>query len=134
MGKTDLGEDKMKYSKFIIAAFAAFFVVGCANVSAAGNDSVKEMKGTRQEADFSVSATIEENRIVFSEFADGTVLNEITADCEVYKVYINMTDEKNGSMMYCSVPGAEERKEVFYVPNDRWNTYSKMDEVVFLDE
>lgn len=125
---------KMKYSKSIIAAFAAFFVVCCVNVSAAGNDSVKEMKRIRQEADFAISVTIEENRIAFSEFSDGTFLNEITADCEIYKVYVNMTDEENGSMMYCSVPGAKERKEVFYVTNDRWNTYSKMDEFVWLDE
>lgn len=124
----------MKYSKFIIAAFAAFFAAGCANVSAAGNDSVKEMKGIEQEADFAVSVAIEENRIVFSEFSDGTVLNEITADCEVYKVHVNMTDEKSGCMMYCSAPGSEERKEVFYITNDRWNTYNKLDEIVFLDE
>ena len=87
-----------------------------------------------REEDYAVAVTIEESSIMLSEFSDGTVLNEITADCEVYKVFVNMTDEKNGCMMYCSVPGAEERKEVFYITNDRWNTYSKLDEVVLLDE
>ncbi len=124
----------MKYSKFLIAAFAVLFVGCCANVSAAGNDSVKEMKETEWEEDFAVAVTIEESSIMLSELSDGAILNEITADCEVYKVFVNMTDEKNGCMMYCSVPGAKERKEVFYITNDRWNTYSKMDEVVLLDE
>lgn len=124
----------MKYLKFIMAAFAVFFAGCCANVSAAGNGSVKEMRAMEREEDYAVAVTIEESSIMLSEFSDGTVLNEITADCEVYKVFVNMTDEKNGCMMYCSVPGAEERKEVFYITNDRWNTYSKLDEVVLLDE
>jgi len=124
----------MKYSKFAIVIFSVLFTGCCANASAAGKEGGEAEEGMEWQTEFAVSAACEENIIVISEPSDKTVLNEIAADCEVYKVFVNMTDEKNGCMMYCSIPGFGERKEVFYITNDRWNTYSKMDEVVLIDE
>jgi len=125
----------MRYSRFIIAAFAVLLVGGCAHhVSAAGNDDVKEIERIDGEADFAVSAAIEESKIVLLEPSDGTVLNEIPVTYDIYKVVINMTDEKNGYMMYCSTPESDRMKKIFYVTRDRWSTYSEMDISSLLDE
>ena len=76
---------------------------------------------------FDLSASFQDDNIVITESGSGTALCEIPIPFDKNELYLSMTDENNGCLLYCSTPGAGQMMKYLYVTKDRWTTCEEKD-------
>lgn len=76
---------------------------------------------------FALSASFQEDNIVIAESDSGDVINEIPIPFDKNSVFLSMTDEDYGYLLYCSTPACGQMMKYLYVTEDRWATYDEID-------
>ena len=110
------------------------FIDGCSNnaiffVASHSDDKVITTSGNPTQSDipFHLSAFFQDGNIVITESDDDTIINEILVPFDEYQVFLSMTDENNGYLLYCSSPAMGQMMKSLYVTEDRWATYDEKD-------
>ena len=76
---------------------------------------------------YGLSASFEKDSIVIIESDSETVVKEISIPFDDYQIFLSMTDENNGFLLYCSFPAMGQMMKSLYVTDDRWATYHEKD-------
>lgn len=111
-----------------------FLIGGCAGRTA-DLDSEKKLAAVETDATaietaaavFDLSASFQDNNIVITESDNDSILCEIPIPFDKNMLFISMTDENNGYLLYCSTPGAGLMEKYLYITEDRWATYDERD-------
>ncbi|MCM1050015.1 MAG: LysM peptidoglycan-binding domain-containing protein [Clostridiales bacterium] len=88
---------------------------------------IDDMKQARTEFYYSVSAEFKDGKIVLFDEAAEKELASFDEEYDSGGLYLSMTDENNGVLLYCSTPAAGQMMKLMYVTKDRWKTCSKID-------
>lgn len=109
------------------------FIGGCGNtaffIASRADDKVIATSSNPIQPDipFNLSAFFQDGNIVITESDGDTVVNEIIVPFDEYQVFLSMTDENSGYLLYCSSPAMGQMMKSLYVTEDRWNTYQEKD-------
>lgn len=88
---------------------------------------IDDMKQARTEFYYSVSAEFKDGKIVLFDEAAEKELASFDEEYDSGGLYLSMTDENNGVLLYCSTPAAGQMMKLMYVTKNRWKTCSKID-------
>lgn len=111
-----------------------FLIGGCANRSADTN-SAKNLEVIAADAEtvktaesvFDLSASFQDDNIIIVASNDDSALCAIPIPFDKNRLFISMTDENNGYLLYCSTPAGGKMMKYLYVTKDRWTTYDVKD-------
>lgn len=126
----------MKYLKFIFAAMMLFMTSGCGMKETNAADEAAEIilepyacdtAQIQTENNYSVSANSTDGKIILFDTESETELAAFDETYDSGGLFLSMSDENNGTLLYCSSPAAGQMMKLLYFTEDRWQTYSKKD-------
>lgn len=124
----------MKRLYLICLICAACFLGGCGDVTAffangRGGDQLTGASDTEIQPSnsFGLIAAFHKDNIVITELDSDTVVKEIPIPFDDYQVFLSMTDQDNGYLLYCSTPAMGQMMKSLYVTDNRWSTYTESD-------
>ncbi len=118
----------MKYLKAFFAVIMLCLLFGCGADDGITLESVAcDAWQTRTENNYFVCADFQNENICLSDAVADRELASIAASYGIGSLYLGMTDENNGCLLYCSSPACGLMMKQLYVTKDRWQTYDVTD-------
>ena len=116
----------------ILSLLLACVLTGCGAGKEAVSGRFPELKVTACEAvdaaeAFSYTAEFADQAIVVRSAGDGGVRLEIPIAYDAYQVYISMSDENCGSVLYCSSPAAGQMRKILFYTENGWESCTETD-------
>lgn len=83
--------------------------------------------GVQPENPYGLTASFQDGNIAVSDENSGDMLSEIPLSEDEYALFLSMTDDHHGCLLYCSSPAAGIMMKHLYITEDRWATYEEKD-------
>lgn len=76
---------------------------------------------------YGLTASFQDGNIAVSDENSGDILSEIPLSEDEYALFLSMTDDSHGCLLYCSSPAAGIMMKHLYITEDRWAAYEEKD-------
>ena len=128
--KFQSGEYIMRYSYLTLSLCIILLLNGCGSaVDERGNTILTATAAdvVQPEDPYGLAASFQEGHIAVSDENSGDTLTEIPLSEDEYALFLSMTDDNCGCLLYCSSPAAGIMMKHLYITKDRWTTYEEKD-------
>lgn len=120
----------MRYFYLTLSLCIILLLNGCGSaVDERGNTILTATAAdvVQPEDPYGLTASFQEGHIAVSDENSGDTLTEIPLSEDEYALFLSMTDDNCGCLLYCSSPAAGIMMKHLYITKDRWTTYEEKD-------
>ncbi len=120
----------MRYPCLTLFLCILLLLGGCASaVDERGNAilAAAAADGVQPEKPYGLTAAFQDGSIAVVDENSSDMLNKIPLSEDEYALFLSMTDDSHGCLLYCSSPAAGIMMKHLYITEDRWATYEEKD-------